>query len=666
MTTTTAPPTLRQRLGAVRACLTASAGIETAPASGEAEAPASSGPSASGVAGSGGAVPAVALEDGLARIVRLAGLTPFERDLLVLVAGCELDPGLPALCATANADSGRPFPTLALAMSALPGSHWDALVSTAPLRSLGLIRMDESAQTLMAARLSMDEPVLFALLGLDDEDERLLDLAEREVPRAVPLARSHADALALALASWNSGDARAIAVVSGSVPDRRAFENALAAAVGARRLWRIRAADPALLSTATSLVGGERRAVFRRLLREIQLAGSVVVFDLDDADPGQLLAAIGLASRLIDATSRVVVSSAEATSGLPATIRTVELADADLGERIELWESALGPAAVEIPRDVQRLAGQFRLGADQIEAVVADVRDENASDVPSALWRASRLRSRVNLDGLAERIQPSARWDDLVLPERESAALRDLLRHTRFRSTVFEQWRLTGSDRRGAGVTALFAGPSGTGKSLAAEVIAAELHVDLYRLDLSQVVSKYIGETEKNLRRVFDTAERSGAVLVIDEADALLGQRTAVKDSHDRYANIEVSYLLQRMETYRGLAVLTTNLRSNIDDAFVRRLGFIVTFPFPDLQQRLQLWERAFGPRVPQAHLHARSLAQLTLSGGSIRNVAVNAAFLAAERGDAVTMLDVLRGARSEYGKLDRPLTSTEIEGWPG
>jgi SpoVK/Ycf46/Vps4 family AAA+-type ATPase len=178
-------------------------------------------------------------------------------------------------------------------------------------------------------------------------------------------------------------------------------------------------------------------------------------------------------------------------------------------------------------------------------------------------------------------------------------------------------------------------------------------------------VSKYIGETEKNLRRVFDAAEHSGAVLVIDEADALFGRRSEVKDSHDRYANIEVSYLLQRMESYRGLAVLTTNLQSNIDDAFVRRLGFVVTFPFPGQPQRQALWERAFPDRVPVQSLQPARLAQLNLSGGSIRNVAVHAAFLAAERGSPVTMADILRGARSEYDKLGRPLTPTELTGWP-
>jgi len=372
------------------------------------------------------------------------------------------------------------------------------------------------------------------------------------------------------------------------------------------------------------------------------------------------------AHRLTAKARRVVLVSPEPVGGLPTASVTVDLPEPSLAEHLDLWREALGPAAGMLNGQVERLAGQFRLPADQLRAVAAEIDPSSPSPaaVADQLWAACRTRARADLDGLADRVVPRARWADLVLPPREVAALRDVLRHARHRATVHERWEVSGSGRRGAGVTALFSGPSGTGKSLAAEVVAAELDVDLYRVDLSQVVSKYIGETEKNLRRVFEAAECSGAVLVIDEADALFGQRTEVKDSHDRYANIEVSYLLQLMESYRGLAVLTTNLRANIDDAFVRRLAFIITFPFPDSAHRKALWERAFSDRVPVDGIDHRRLAQLNLAGGSIRNVAVHAAFLAAERGTPVTMTDLLRGARSEYGKLDRPLTPTELAGW--
>jgi SpoVK/Ycf46/Vps4 family AAA+-type ATPase len=216
----------------------------------------------------------------------------------------------------------------------------------------------------------------------------------------------------------------------------------------------------------------------------------------------------------------------------------------------------------------------------------------------------------------------------------------------------------------GLGISALFAGPSGTGKTLAAEVIAGVLGLDLYRIDLSQVVSKYIGETEKNLRRVFDAAEEGGAVLLFDEADALFGKRSEVKDSHDRYANIEVSYLLQRMEQYRGLAVLTTNLRDSLDDAFLRRLRFIVSFPFPDAVQRAGIWRRAFPPATPTEGLDPERLATLEVAGGTIRNIALAAAFLAADEDAPVRMGHLLRAARGEYEKLERPLSRAEVGGW--
>ncbi|NET09645.1 MAG: ATP-binding protein, partial [Symploca sp. SIO2B6] len=210
----------------------------------------------------------------------------------------------------------------------------------------------------------------------------------------------------------------------------------------------------------------------------------------------------------------------------------------------------------------------------------------------------------------------------------------------------------------------LFAGASGTGKTLAAEVLANGLNLDLYRIDLSAVVSKYIGETEKNLRRIFDVAETGGAVLLFDEADALFGKRSDVNDSRDRYANMEVAYLLQRIESYRGLAILTTNLQKSIDQAFLRRIRFIVQFPFPDAAQREEIWRRVFPPDTPTKKLSYTKLARLNVSGGNIRNIALNAAFLAAEAGEAVQMVHLLQAAESEYIKLGRPLTDTEVKGW--
>jgi SpoVK/Ycf46/Vps4 family AAA+-type ATPase len=282
----------------------------------------------------------------------------------------------------------------------------------------------------------------------------------------------------------------------------------------------------------------------------------------------------------------------------------------------------------------------------------------------SSAWDACREQARPRLDDLALRIEPAAGWDELVLPEPQRETLREIALHVRHRATVYESWGFAAKSSRGLGISALFAGPSGTGKTMAAEVLANELRLDLYRIDLSSVVSKYIGETEKNLRRVFDAAEEGGSILLFDEADALFGKRSEVKDSHDRYANIEISYLLQRMEAYRGLAILTTNQRSALDQAFLRRLRFVVQVPFPDSAQREQIWRRIYPSETPTNRLDYAKLGRLNITGGNIRNIALGAAFVAADAGEPVRMEHLLRAARGEYAKLEKPLSDAEIGGW--
>jgi SpoVK/Ycf46/Vps4 family AAA+-type ATPase len=285
-------------------------------------------------------------------------------------------------------------------------------------------------------------------------------------------------------------------------------------------------------------------------------------------------------------------------------------------------------------------------------------------DWEMALWEACRVESRRRLDGLAERINPRATWDDMVLPEAPLQILREIATQVKQRMKVYETWGFASKISRGLGLTALFVGHSGTGKTMAAEVLVNELHLDLYRIDLSQVVSKYIGETEKNLQRVFQAAEEGGAILLFDEADALFGKRSEVKDSHDRYANIEVSYLLQRMEEYHGLAILTTNMKEALDTAFLRRLRFIIQFPFPGAEQRKEIWRHIFPVDTPVEKLDFDKLARLNISGGNIRNIALYAAFLAAEANESVAMKHLLRATRVEYSKLEISLTDSEIRGW--
>ena len=273
-----------------------------------------------------------------------------------------------------------------------------------------------------------------------------------------------------------------------------------------------------------------------------------------------------------------------------------------------LWTEALGVTAKQHIAIVEEIAAQFRFSAETIAAIGQSCRSDRAersgeqARVQARLWKACRSHARPKLETMAERIVPAATWNDLVLPELQLQTLKQLVAQCRHRLLVYEAWGFASKSRRGLGISALFSGPSGTGKTLAAEVLANELKLDLYRIDLSAVVSKYIGETEKNLKQVFDAAEAGGVLLLFDEADALFGKRAEVKDSHDRYSNIEVGYLLQRMESFQGLAILTTNFKSSLDKAFQRRLRFSVDFPFPDAAQREAIWSKTF----PEHDAHAR------------------------------------------------------------
>jgi AAA+ superfamily predicted ATPase len=345
-------------------------------------------------------------------------------------------------------------------------------------------------------------------------------------------------------------------------------------------------------------------------------------------------------------------------------------------QRRALWLHFLGQAdvgrlsiaAAEDELDATALAGQFALTTGQIRDAVASARDRatqrgsllNQQD----LFAAARSHSSPRLATLARKIVPRYTWDDIVLPDDQLALLHEIVATVRGRPLVLDQWGVGQKLASSAGVTILFAGPPGTGKTMAAEVMTAELGLDLYKIDLSTVVSKYIGETEKNLERIFEEAENSNAILFFDEADALFGKRSEVRDSHDRYANIEISYLLQRMEAYDGVTILATNLRANLDEAFTRRLQFVVDFPFPEEEYRLRIWQTLFPSDVPhEPELDLTLLARrFKLAGGNIRNIIVNAAYLAAADGHQVTMGYLLHSTRRELQKMGRLIGEIDFE----
>jgi hypothetical protein len=593
----------------------------------------------------------------LDRVCDLFRLSPFERDLLVLCAGVELDSTFGALCADVQADPHRPFPTFSLALSALPEAHWSAITPSSPLRRWRLIEVGSGAP-ITTASLRIDERILHYLAGIDIADERLAGLV-RSSSSPATLAPSQAQLARRIVGVW-TGAGRAPSMVvrlCGDVtPDREAIAAAACAAMG----LTLKLIDAEAIPSAPH----EIEALARLWHREAALSCFALLVECGDADPKEANKAVGVSAFVEQCGSLLFLGARERWPTGRRRSVTFDVHKPTTAEQRDTWRKALGPAAERLNGQVELLAAHFDLSRHAIEAAALEAIAQDGAGVARAVWDACRGQARPRLDDLAQRIDSSAGWDDLVLPEAQKQLLNDLAAHVRNRTTVYERWGFAGRGTRGLGINALFAGASGTGKTMAAEVLASDLHLDLYRIDLSSVVSKYIGETEKNLRRIFDAAEQGGAILLFDEADALFGKRSEVKDSHDRYANIEVSYLLQRMECYRGLAILTTNMRSALDPAFLRRIRFVVQFPWPDVDQRAQIWGRVFPGETPTEGIEVGSLAQLNVAGGSIRNIAVHAAFLAADEGEPVRMGHLLRAARIEYANLEKPLTPAEIEGW--
>lgn len=585
-------------------------------------------------------------------LTAIFGLSGFERDILLLAAGVELDTEIAALCGAARGRPDRPWATFGLALALLPDPHWSALAPVRPLRHWRLVEIDEG-QGLVEARLRVDERILHYLAGVDYLDPRLRPLL-RLVPPPAEMAANQAQ-LAAAIAPLLAADDRQRPVVVLSGDDPHGQED-----VAARAAAKLEARLHALAATELPADPRELAALAVLWRRESSLSRSILLIDRADAGAPESL------DRFLALAGGPVLLAAREPPRLGSAALRYVVDKPDAPAQRALWRSRLGAAAASLDGALDAIAGQYRLSARTIAAAASQYAPRAAGDGAdgAALWRACRQASVVFLGGLAQRIEPAAGWDDLILPAAQTAVLRQIAAHVRHRLRVYHDWGFAAKNRRGLGVGALFCGESGTGKTMAAEVLARELDLELYRIDLSAVVSKYIGETEKNLRRVFDAAEESGAILLFDEADALFGKRSEVKDSHDRYANIEVSYLLQRMEAYRGLAILTTNLKNALDQAFQRRLRFILQFPFPDTAQREAIWRGSFPATAPLDGIDCARLAQLNVAGGGIRNIALGAAFFAAAAGEPLNMAHLLRSARTEAAKREGAVHDAEIRGW--
>ena len=576
----------------------------------------------------------------LETLCKVFGLSPFERAVLLMCAGMELDSKFAAVCARANGDPRRDYPTFSLALGALPDAHWSALSPDAPLRRWRLIEL-QPGSSITQSTLKIDERVLHFLTGVTHLDERLAGIVEpMPAPKElVASQRTVAEQIAAVLCDPGSAGLPVIQLCGNDASAKRVVAAAGSAAVGLN-----------LYALAAEVLPNDAREVeslLRLWEREGLLAASALLVECDEAEN------LSPAVRFIERARGVLfVASRERLRLRHRVAVSFDVAKPTSQEQQALWKSA------GVNGQIEALATQFNLSTESIHAATAQ------SKSPEELWNACRAQARPRLDNLAQRIDTRATWNEIVLRESQLAMLREIATHVRQRTKVYKAWGFERKCARGLGISALFVGASGTGKTLAAEVLANELRLDLYRIDLSQVVNKYIGETEKNLRRVFDAAEEGGAILLFDEADALFGKRSEVKDSHDRYANIEVSYLLQRMEAYRGLAILTTNMKDALDPAFLRRIRFVVQFPFPDPAERIEIWRRMFPVQTPVDGLDVSKLAKLHVAGGNIRNIALNAAFLAADASEPVRMNHLLRAARTEYAKIEKSLTDAEIGDW--
>ncbi|MEM8603648.1 MAG: ATP-binding protein [Cyanobacteria bacterium P01_H01_bin.121] len=642
-------------------------------------------------------------------LVRLFDLSEFECQLLLLCAGVEISQRLRSLCVLLQGDPQSAYATFSLALSLFPEADWGALTPKASLRRWRLLEVG-GGNVLTHSPLRIDERILHFLLGQQQLDERLTGLvtpASRALLTEILLPPSYQNlAQAIAQTNFQQFDVSTPAIQLYG-PDSLTKQTIAAAACAASGL---------ALQVVTVVAWPRELSQFNLLQclceREARLGATAFLLDCHDLAPmgngggdggGPSVndATVGLEEliqRLLESLHcPLLISSRDRRSQRHRPLISYEIQPPTQAEQQHLWQQLLGDTGVaQLNGQLDHLVTTFKLTPATIQAVTKqvlpqiqaqiqarpDTQPERIATLDSpqptnhdhdkdhgnefwrSLWEACLMQARLRLADLGQPIRAAASWEDLVLPDREIAVLQAMVAHIRQRSTVYDTWGFAKKSWRGLGISALFAGPSGTGKTLAAEVLAHALNLDLYRIDLSAVVSKYIGETEKNLRRIFDAAETGSAVLLFDEADALFGKRSEVKDSHDRYANLEVAYLLQRIEAYQGLAILTTNLKDSLDQAFLRRIRFIVQFPFPDVEQRVQIWQRVFPQETPTQDLQYRKLAKLSVTGGNIRNIALNAAFLAADAQEPVQMKHILQAAQGEYIKLERQLTDQEIKGW--
>ena len=619
----------------------------------------------------------------LDRLVELFGLSDFERDVVLICLAAELDLKYERLFAYLQDDVTRKRPTIDLVFRLLRLPIDQRLAARrsfeadAPLLRWELIGVHDDANSrrpvLLTRYLKLDERIAGYLLGSNTPDARLgspIYLAESGATHLAASVREHFEKWSRTW-PWHTATRPPAVLLHGRYGNGQTAAAAYLATSLARPLLALELAGSA----------GADLPLGRRLMlaeREALLSGALLCWSgVDDVlhpEPGKDGDFHTFTRALAGGRVPTVLLANRAWE--PGRVLEqrpflrLELPDATYAERRDLWTVGLNGSSALGLEEVTALASRFRLSPGQIDDALARAhtlawsRDPvDGTITPEDIDAACRVQAQHRLGSLARKLVPRYSWSDIVLPPAQLTTLRLIATMIRQRPTVYGEW---GFDRKlamGKGVIALFAGPSGTGKTMAAEILAHELGLDLYRIDLSSVVNKYIGETEKNLERLFSEAQDSDAILFFDEADALFGKRSGVSDAHDRYANIETAYLLQRTEEYNGLVILASNLPRNMDDAFVRRIHFTINFPAPEEAERLELWRRTFPTRAPCADdLDLEFLArQLKVTGGNIRNIVLASAFLAADEGKPISMRHLVRAAAYEFQKMGKMLLESDF-----
>ncbi|MFQ5524976.1 MAG: AAA family ATPase [Thermoanaerobaculia bacterium] len=617
----------------------------------------------------------------LAHMTRLFQLTRAEEQCLLVCLAPEIDRKYDKLFGYLHDDVTRKRPSVDLVLDLTCATARERLDlrsifdPMAPLMRFRLVRfaqLSDGPVPLRARQLALDDRIAGLLLGDRAPDPVLAERVRWREP-GPPVAESIANADALAQFRESVR-----AYFDGSSAPRPSIALHLHGPYGSGRMARAAAVSeelglPLLRMDASSLPPGDlRHEVLWRAARESLLAPAVLcVGEFDSLAKGDAEAKRSLETLLeaMQLFSRCTILMGEHSWHPGRRLGEVlfaehDCADSDEATLAESWSRHAGSMHPSLEAlDLRSLAGRFRFTPGKVHDAMRAALDRATWRSPADIevteddvGHACRGLSSTELEGLARKIEPRYRWEDIVLPDHQMTQVRCIAEQVRYRHIVFGEWGFGRKLSHGKGLSALFAGPTGTGKTMAAEVVANDLGLELYKIDLSQVVSKYIGETEKNLDRVFAAAESASAILFFDEADALFGKRSEVRDSHDRYANVEISYLLQKMEEYEGIAILATNLRRHMDEAFLRRLQFVIEFPFPTRDYREAIWRVTLPPEVPLAgELDLGELARdVRLSGGNIKNICVAAAYLAAADGGAVSMTHIRDASRREYEKLGR------------